>query len=437
MKLTITTAFPALKSPFLPPLLGLIVLSATASAQQSTIQPLAPPVESASELQMTNSFQLFNTRPAATAPQQYEPFRWDQFVIRPHADYQFTDAYHVLASPSNQVDTTIQRISPGILFNLGPHWALDYTLTIGLYSNTNFGTEVDHSITLSGQTVYGDWVFGLLQSVLLTQSPLIQFGGQVEQQYFNTSLTALHENGPRVSEEFSLNQNIQVFPGSGYENMRSWSTIDWLNYAPQSRFNVGIGPGVGYNNAEFGPDSVWLQLQARANWRITDILSLQVSGGIVETFFLGNESTANLFSPIYSGSLQLRPFSQTQVSIFASRYVSPSVLVGEYTEGTTFGASIGQRLLGQFYLSVQGGYSNQKYVASAITVAVINNNTISLETLNQGRTDDYYTFSARIGHAFLQRGDISLFYNYSSDKSTFPGYSFASNQFGGEVSYSF
>lgn len=448
MKLKITTAFPAIKGPFLPPLLGLFVLSASARAQQetvqpivppipSTIQPLAPPVESTTGLTMTNSFQLFSKQPPATAAGPYEPFKWDQFVIRPHADYQFTDAYHVLAAPSNQVDTTIQRISPGILFNLGPHWALDYTLTIGLYSNTNFGTEVDHSITLTGQTIYGDWIFGFLQTVLLTSSPLIEFGGQVEQQYYNTSVTAHHEDSPHVSEDLSLSQNIQTFSGSGFENMHSWSTIDWLNYAPQSHITFSIGPGLGYNNAVYGPDSVWQQAQAQVSWRLTDLLSLQVSGGVNETEFLGDNAGGDIFSPIYSGSLQFQPFSQTQLSVFASRYVSPSVLVGEYTEGTTFGASIGQRLLGQFFLSVQGGYSDQKYVASALTLVEIAPNTIALETLNEGRTDKYYTLSCRLGHSFLQRGDVSVFYQYSSDKSTFPGYSFASNQFGGEVSYSF
>ncbi|HTV42193.1 MAG TPA: hypothetical protein VMF08_16600 [Candidatus Sulfotelmatobacter sp.] len=442
MKFKLTTAFPGLRSLFLPPLLGFFLLSATARAQQqfnpSTLQPQAPPVESTSQLYMTNSFQLFNRQPAATAPAPYEPFQWDQFVLRPHADYQYIDAYHVLAAPSNLVDTTIQRISPGLLFNLGPHWALDYTLTLGLYSNTNFGTEVDHSITLTGQTVYGDWIFGFLQSVLLTSTPLVEFGGQQDQQYYNTSVTGHHEVSPRVSIDLSLNQNIQVFSGNGFENMHSWSTIDWLNYAPQSHISFGIGPGLGYNNAVYGPDSLFQQIQARVNWRLTDILSLQVSGGVVETEFLGSQGNGDLFSPIYSGSLQLQPFSQTEISVYASRYVSPSVLVGEYTEGTTFGASFGQRFLGQFYFSVDAGYSNQKYVASAITVPVlINTNTIAFETLNEGRTDKLYSLSCRLGHSFLQRGNISIFYAYSSDNSSFGGYSFASNQFGAEVSYSF
>ena len=59
MKLKITTAFQASKR-FSLPLVGLFVLGMTAIAQQMTIQPVAPPVESTTQLAMTNSFQLFN-----------------------------------------------------------------------------------------------------------------------------------------------------------------------------------------------------------------------------------------------------------------------------------------------------------------------------------------------------------------------------------------
>ncbi|HEV2456076.1 MAG TPA: hypothetical protein VGY98_17565 [Verrucomicrobiae bacterium] len=438
MKLNKTTAFPASTRYVLPPLFGVFVLVATARAQQEAIQPPAPPVESMTQLAMTNSFQLFGPHPAASPPGQYEPFRWDQFVIRPHVDYQFTDAYHLLAAPSNQVDTTIQRLSPGLLFDLGPHWALDYTLSLATYSNTNFGTEVDHSITLSGQTTYGDWTFGLLQSVLLTRSALIEFGGQVDQEYFNTSVTGHHEDSRYISEDLDVNQNIQIFPGGDYEDMYSWSTLDWLNYQPQSHFNLGLGPGLGYNHAVYGPDSVYEQLQARVNWRLTDLLSLQISGGVIETEFLGSQGAGNIFSPIYSGSLDFKPFSQTELSLFATRFVSPSVLVDEYTEGTSFGCSIGQRFLGQFYFSAQASYNDDKYVAASQYILVqVSPKIYDLELINNSRTDKYYTLSFRLGHSFLTRGNVSVFYQYNSDASSAPGYSFAGNQFGGEVSYSF
>lgn len=387
---------------------------------------------------MSNSFQIFPSRPAPTAPQPYEPFRWDQFVLRPHADYQYIDAYHLLAAPSNQVNTTIQRISPGFLLNLGPHWALDYTLTIALYSNTNFGREVDHSITLTGHTVYGDWVFGFLQGVTLSSSALVEFGGQQDQQYYNTTVTGHHEDNQYISEDVSLSQNFQIYPGSEFDNSYTWSTLNWLNYQPQSHFNVGVGVGLGYVKSDIGPDSVFEQVMARANWRLTDRLSLQVSAGFSETEFLGSQGNGDLFSPIYSASLQFKPFSETELSVYASRVVVPSPFAGQYTEDSSVGASISQRLLQQFYFSVNGGYTDQKYVASAYyTFFITQTNTLNLVLINPARTDKFYTLSARLSHSFLERGNISLFYQYSDDKSTLGGYSFSSNQFGGEVSYSF
>src|SRR5271154_6031287 len=102
MKSKKPTAASSRKKFVLPPLFGLFVLSRAAEAQQSSvIQPVAPPVESISQLAMTNDFEVFGPRPQATAPGQYEPFRWGQFVFRPHADYQFTDADGILAAPSN------------------------------------------------------------------------------------------------------------------------------------------------------------------------------------------------------------------------------------------------------------------------------------------------------------------------------------------------
>jgi hypothetical protein len=408
---------------FLPPLFGLMVLGPTAEAQQQIVQPQLPPVESITQLHMTNDFQVFGPRPLATPPGPYEPFHWDQFVVRPHVDYQFIDALGLLAAPSNHVNTLIQDISPGVLINLGPHWSVDYTATIGLYSNTNFGTEVDHNINLTGQTVYNNWIFGFQQSVLLTKSALIETGGQTDEQTYNTAVTGHHEDSQYFSEDLALSQNIQQTSG-GFENMYSWSTVDWLNYQPQSRFNIGIGPGLGYNHADFGPDSVFEQGQARLNWRVRDKLSIQLSGGFQETEFLGGQGAPDLFSPIYGGSIQYQLFDPTQISIYFNRVVSPSLFVGEYTEDTVIGCSISQRFFKQFFLNVSGAYNNQQYVASSADVSA-------------ARTDKFYSVDVRLSHAVLERGTLSIFYQYGRDNSTVGGYSFISNQYGIEANYSF
>jgi hypothetical protein len=424
MKSKKKTAVPGRKKFLLPPLFGLFVLGRSAEAQQSSvIQPLTPPVESTTQINMTNNFQVFGAHPAATAPGEYEPFRWNQIVFRPHADYTYTVAYGVLAAPSNHVDTTIQDISPGILVNIGQHWALDYTFLLGIYSNTNFSREIGNFITLSGTTVFTDWVVNFVQTADLSTSPLIETGGQTSTQTYGTSLTGHHENSQYISEDVGLYQTFFYVEG-GFENNKTWSTMNWLNYQPQSRFNVGIGAGLGYNLAESGPDSVFFPVQGRINWRARDKLSFSLSGGFQFTEFLGGQGANNLFSPIYSGSIQYQLFAQTQMSVFASRSFNPSLFVGEYSDLTSVGASLSQRFLGQFFLSLSGSYNRQQYVASSTDILA-------------NRTDKYYALTARLGHAFLQRGNISIFYQYGNNNSTFSGYSYSSPQFGGEVSYSF
>jgi hypothetical protein len=423
LKMKSTKTPPVHKKLLFPPLFGLFVLGRVAEAQQQTVQPLEPPVESMSELTMTDAFQVFPAHPAPPPATQYEPFKWDQFVLRPHGDYQYIYARGLLAAPGDHENTTIQQITPGVLLDLGPHWALDYTATIALYSNHHFGTEFDHSITLTGQTVYTDWIFGFEQSVLLSSSPLIETGEQTSEQTYTTTVTGHHEDSQHISEDLSVSQNIQDFAG-GFENQRQWTTIDYLNYQPQSHFSLGLGPGLGYDHAEFGPDSVFEQAQARLDWRASKKLSFQLSGGVQETEFLGGQGASDIFSPIYSGTVQYEPFSQTQISVYGSRYVSPSAFVGEYTEDTSVGCTVSQRLLGQIFCSVSGSYGDQKYVASIAGFSV-------------NREDKFYSLTARISHSFLKRGTVSVFYQYGSDHSTTPGYSFSSHQYGAEVSYSF
>ena len=422
MKLKTKTPLFARKKILLPPLF-LFALARPAEAQYETVQPPAPPVESISQLNMTNEFQVFGPTPSATAPGPYEPFRWDQFVFRPHFDYQYIQAHGILAAPGVPVNTSIQQISPGILINLGPHWVLDYTLGLVFYSSPLFSSEFNNSISLSGQTVYNAWTFGLLQTVVLTSTPKVVTAEQTDEQIYATTLTGHHENSQHISEDVELNQTIQNVAG-GFEDTRTWSTMNWLNYQPQSHFNMGIGPGLGYVHAIFGPDSVYVQGQARVNWKATSKLSFQLSGGVQETFFLGGQGAGNIFSPVYGGTIQYQPFANTGISLFANRQISPSYFVGQYAENTIFGCSLNQRFLGQFYVNLDGSYNDQKYVASQIGVSA-------------DRTDHFYSFSARLSHSFLQRGNVAIFYQYNTDKSTVADYNYSSNQYGVEVSYSF
>jgi uncharacterized protein (PEP-CTERM system associated) len=95
----------------------------------------------------------------------------------------------------------------------------------------------------------------------------------------------------------------------------------------------------------------------------------------------------------------------------------------QVTETTSVTADLNQRLLGRLYLDLQGGYNTVNYVASSGTTT--------------GRTDDYYTFNARLKLQFLKRATATIFYQYSDNSSTLAAYTFSSNQTGIELGYQF
>jgi hypothetical protein len=87
---------------------------------------------------------------------------------------------------------------------------------------------------------------------------------------------------------------------------------------------------------------------------------------------------------------------------------------------------VNQRLLREFSLGMGVGYSITDYsTPSGVSVNGAN------------RTDDQVSFNVRLSHPFFKRGTWSVFYQYSDNSSTQPGYSFQSNQAGFEINYTF
>ncbi|HZQ45434.1 MAG TPA: hypothetical protein VFC07_00360, partial [Verrucomicrobiae bacterium] len=98
----------------------------------------------------------------------------------------------------------------------------------------------------------------------------------------------------------------------------------------------------------------------------------------------------------------------------------------QVTETTSVSASMNQQLLKRLNLTVGAGYGRSNYRASTNT-----------PTAGTGRTDNYYSLNLRLGTTFLQRGTASIFYQYSHNPSTEPGFSFSSSQTGFELGYRF
>jgi hypothetical protein len=374
-----------------------------------------------------NVFNGFQPESDATVPQI---FRYGPLTLRPHLDYRFFYGNGILANPGDSQASAVSELSPGIRMDIGAHWSVDYTPTLDFYSNSKFKDTVNHSIALTGGEEIGDWRLGFSHASQFTETPLIGTGAQTEQQSHATGLTASHFFNDKISTDLSLAQHINLV--SGLENSYDWSLLGWLNYQFWPRLSAGIGAGGGYvkNEANGGIqttadlDQTYEQLQARINWRATQKLSFQVSGGGEDRQFM-TPGTQDSINPIFSVAIQYQPWKRTEITLSASRVVSTSdyYLAAQEAQATMVALNLNQRLFKKFTLGAGVAYGRTDFSTSGGLVT------------GQDRTDDNVSFNVRLSHPFLKHGVWSVFYQFSENTSTLAGYGFTSNQGGFEISY--
>ena len=390
--------------------------------------PVTPVSEQDNYSSQTNSAQVFLPNGEAKKYNVPEIFRQGPLTIRPHVDYQIISGTDVQFGPTNRADTVIQTVSPGVLLEIGKHWALDYTPTFSFYSSDKFRNTVGHAVALNGSTQFNDWSFGLSQTFLNSTEPLTETAAQTEQQTFGTSLSASRILNEKFSLDLGFNQRIQ--DTVGFQGSRDWSVSAYVNYQFFPRLTVGLGTVLGYVNSDNSPDQTYEQLNTRINWRITDKVGLALTVGGEDRQF-NTSGVSDSLTPTMTASLQYEPRERTQLALTASHAVSPSLFdFAPATENTSLGVSISQRLFKKFQLGLSGSYNVSDYNISIPGV-------ILPPGYSLDRKDDYYAFSARLSHPFLKRGNISIFYQYSDNKSTAAQFAYKSTQIGCQVGYAF
>lgn len=392
-------------------LLGLLAALPSVEGQSPASDSLPPALQ---EQQAASLTEVPSGGAIPKIGQEPSLLQWGPVSLRPHLFYKLLYSDGVQSAPGVRSKSSIQTIAPGLLLGLGNHWTLDYTPTLTYYSTQSLRDSLDHSVVLVGAGAYGDGTWGFLQSYANTDTPQEETGGQTSQDSFETELSATHRFSDELSLELSLNQSLQFV--EAFADTREWSTMNWLSYQFPFRLSVAVGAGLGYVNLEPGTDEIYEQLQARMSWRATEKVSVVLSGGldIRQSAWGSADSRVN---PILGATVQYQPFENTRLSLSAQRKLTASQFGGRSSENTSLTTTLNQRLLGMLYLSLGGGFSTVKY--------------------SNLRTDDIYSFDARLSTSFLKRGSVGVFYQYSDKVSNDVLYSYDSHQFGVEVGYRF
>jgi hypothetical protein len=396
---------------------------------------LAPPPLDYQEKPAT--FQPWGTNQASAGaplinpPEEIVPdfLDWGPVKARPHVLYRFLYGDGVLSAPGDQNKTAINEIYPGITFDIGQRWRLDYTPTLRYYSNSKFRDTLDHSVALSGNANYEAGMYSLLQTYVTSSQPLAETGGQTETETYVTGLNGAWQLGSRMSLEVGLNQNFRFVGQTSATNSlvdsMNWSTMDWLNYQVWPKVGFGIGLGGGYNDVSAGADMTYEQVQGRVTCVAGTKLSLMASGGI-EVRQFQSSGAPNLINPILNLALSYLPFDGTTLTVTGSRVVDASFYQDQVTEIAAIGGGIRQRLFGKLYLDLSGGYQQTTYKATiqgGYFIAFLH------------RQDESPYFSARLSTSILKRGTISVFVQHSENTSNAAGYTYTSTQVGFELGY--
>jgi hypothetical protein len=404
-----------------------VVLSAISAAHAQ--QVIAPPPQYATipvvlQPYQTNATTVFAPADVTAALQrdQAPPISLGPVDLRPNVFYRFLYGTGIATAGSNHVDTVIQDFSPGFQLSLGDHLTLDYTSIMMFYSSKDFRNTFDNAVKLAFGTTYENWVFGLSQSYASSSTPLVETGTQTDQQTYITAATATYRFNSEMWADLSFNQTIN--DADQFASHREWSTLDYLNYDFYDRLTVGVGLGFGYVNTIDGVNNTYQQIQGRAAWRMTDKVSFLAHAGLETREFLGSSTNSStLVSPVAGGTIQWQPFEATKFSFDVSHAVVPSYFQNQVTETTDVTGGLNQRLFGVLTLDLSGGYHRADYIAS--------------DASTTARTDNYYTFNSRLSCAFLKHGTAGVFYQYSDNSSTAPGFTFTSNQVGFDLGFTF
>jgi hypothetical protein len=396
-------------------IVGTLSLGTHSALGQSVVAPTTPVANQA----LNDSLLEAGLSPSATA--LTAPLQWAAIAVRPHLHYRYLYGDGIRSGPGQQTKTTIQTISPGVLFEIGSRWSLDYTATQYYYSKDNFRDRLDHSARLNGAAGVGNLGLSLSHRFSSSSSPLAETAQQTKRDLHSTSLNGSYSLGSRSAITSAVNYSTRSSEGS--PDYDEWTFTEGFQYQMTPRLKAAALVAFGSVYVDEGTDMSYIRPQAQISWQPTEKISLGLQAGQERRKFKDSDA-GRLSSPTYSGSLAYRPFDTTTVVLTASRRVSVSYFQNQVTEGTSWGVSLRQRLLQRFTFSASYNRRDSSYEPTILSVA-------------SSREDESDTLSFRLGTQLFERMSVGITYQESNYDSNLEDFAYDSSQFGVEVGYSF
>jgi hypothetical protein len=349
------------------------------------------------------------------------PYRLGPVELHPRLSYSHMFSDGLPVGGNERTSSQVRTTAAGISADLGQYWTFDYSPTWVSYDSGKMSDSFDQSFDLSGAKSFQDLSFQLSQSYSDVNTTLVETARQTEQQSWGTHLGVGYNYSPKLKLHISL--SVTERSANLTPTVRSWSAQPGLSLQVSPRLTVGLGAGFKYSQIVDATDNYGENFNANVNWRPSDKISISLATG-VQSIRSESATGRDLSTPTLDAALAYQPFQTTSVSLGVSRSVSNSYFKDLVTENLRWNLGVQQRLLGRFYLSASYSRSESDYKATNAQGAA-------------GRTDQVEAISTRVSTRLVKRISVSATYQQSKNTSNNADFTFTSDQYGGEVSWSF
>jgi hypothetical protein len=356
------------------------------------------------------------------------------------------------SSPKQQheLEDLVWRLAPGVLFGAGEfrgdkgtYASLDYTMRGSIYTKYSEFNSLDHFADFGAGWKLSKLTLGVTQGYQIENGKLIEAGGIVEQEVFNTTVTGKYELSEKTSFDLNGRQTIssaeeQVIGGQDFKlnNINEWVGEGWANYKPGDKANVGVGGAVGWRDirgytSDPTPNQMYEQGLVRGSYRVSEKVDVSGAAGIQFSQFQDVSPTESgvdkgpFFIFNFGGSY--RPFERTSIALEAYRRDVASYTTNANYTLTGFRASVRQVFAEKYTASLSGGYENSDYTRTSDTSG------------NGDRVDDYFWIRPALDYQFNERLLLGVFYQYRTKNSNGPDnqFDYNDNQAGAYLTYRF
>lgn len=354
----------------------------------------------------------------------------------PHLEASITYDDNIFIQRRDRVGDFIFSISPGIAFGIwdaerrrtdgfldssdptvsidkgrGSFFAADYTAILLGFANTSSQNAFDQDARFDARWQAERWSLGGGVRYESKSETNTDIGTRIRRETISAEVVASY----RVSDKTAIDASASFRSNKPEDYVRTtgYKVESFVSYEATPLVRIGLGGALGGVAVDGGADDVFERILARAAYKFSEKLDVEVRGGV--EFRQSDGQAGDRTNPIFSFVANYEPAAGTRISVEASRSVETSEFHPEESyERTGITASFRRAVRAGIHLRLDAGYQESDYSG--------------LADESGHRRDRYFFVRPGLLYNFADWGNAGLTYEFRNNDSNRESSIFYNNQ---------